>query len=116
MRCEDVDSRLRAPAEPIRIITQFDDTRHYALTIARNAIAVHVASKRHKAELRQTLCAPSGMVVEAGPSMDDQDPRTLIVSRVIPGEQTGEGSLLVTVAYGLRVHDHASLQTILSQD
>jgi hypothetical protein len=57
MRCQDVDSRLRSPAEPTRIIAQFDDTRHYALTIARNTIAVHVGSKHYKAELRQTLFA-----------------------------------------------------------
>jgi hypothetical protein len=55
------------------------------------------------------------VVVEAGASMDDQDPRALIVSRVIPGEQTGKGRLFVTVAYGLRVHDHLFLLCIFAR-
>jgi hypothetical protein len=84
VRCQEVDSRLRPPAEPQRIITQFDNTGHNTLTIPGNTIPVHVACKHHVTEICQTLCAPFGVLVETGASVDDQDARTLPARGFIP--------------------------------
>jgi hypothetical protein len=79
------------------------------LTIAGNAVAIHVASERHKAELCDMLGALPGVFIQAGAPMDDQDARTLIASGVIPGEEPGEGFVLIAIRYRPGVHDSTYL-------
>ena len=69
---------------------QFHGTRHDALTIARNAVAICVASERHESQFRDTLCAVFGVVIQPSTPMDDQNARTLSTLRVIPGEEPCE--------------------------
>jgi hypothetical protein len=116
MRRQHVDSCLCSPTEPSRIITQFDDARHDPLTIAGNAIPKHVACKHHKTEIRKTQCAPLGVLVETGASMDDQEARTSIAPCLITSEEPRKRCILITVVYGLRIHDRSPFPAFIEMN
>jgi len=102
---QQVDSRLRSPAESFWIVAQSPGTRHDALTVTRNTIAVHVASERDITEFSEAPRTLPGVVVEACASMDDQNAWTLTASRFIEGELTSEERFLIAIGYGLGDHD-----------
>ena len=77
-------SRARPLAQSRAVTPQFHNAGHDALTIACNAIAVHVASKYDETELSQPPRSPFRVVVEASAPMDNQNAGTLMIPRIIP--------------------------------
>src|SRR3974390_2014679 len=97
MGSQHFDSRTRALPRTGRVFAPFHDSSDHPLAIARNSIAVHIASKDDKPEFRDSSCALLGMVVETGAAVNDQNSRTLLVPRVVRNQHTGQFRFAVAV-------------------
>jgi hypothetical protein len=63
--------------------------RHDALTITRDAISEHVTRQDRETVSGVPLRLTSGVIVEAGSAVHEQQPRTRVGGGIIPGEEPG---------------------------
>jgi hypothetical protein len=112
MVTEDIQSRLRPLVQGGGIAAQFRDPLDHTLTIAGDAFPVHVACEGDETRFRKAKRAGSGMIVETGSSMDNQNPRATAARRRVPGEKTIKQRVVVTIWNSLRF-DHQAASPLI---
>ena len=84
------------------VVAQPDETRHHAVAIAGNALAEHVTREGDVPKRRVAPSLPLGVIVETGPTVDDQNSRPPVRRCVIVGKVPGEPCISVSIGQGPR--------------
>jgi len=99
-----------ASCQPIGSVAETHERGHDALPIARDAAPVHVAGEGHVSQLGVSMRLLSGMVVQSGPTVDDEDSGPLVTSIVVEDDDTVERRAVVPVLQVARYEGHRHLQ------
>jgi hypothetical protein len=100
----------RAPGQPIGSIAKTHERGHDTLPIARNAASVHIAGQDDVPELGVPAGLASGMVVQSGATVDEEDAGALVTPPFIEHHDTVERRAVVRVLQVLRRQGHRHLQ------
>ena len=114
MVTEDIQPRLRPLVQGCGIAAQFRDPLDHTLTIAGDAFPVHVACEGDETPFRKAERAASGMIVETGSSMNNQNPRATAARRRVPGEKPIQERVVVTIWNNLRFDHQAASPLIVA--
>ena len=114
MATEDIQSRLRPLVQGCGIAAQFRDPLDHTLTIAGDAFPVHVACEGDETRFDKAERAASGMIVETGSSMNNQNPRATAARRRVPGEKPIQERVVVTIGNNLRFDHQAASPLIVA--
>jgi hypothetical protein len=99
-----------ASCQPIGSVSETHERGHDALAIARDAAPVHIAGEGHASQLGISMRLLSGMVVQPGPTVDDEDSGPLVTSVVVEDEDTVKRRAVVSVLQVARYEGHRYLQ------
>ena len=75
MRGEHLNASLRSSSNLVAVSYELLDARHYALTVARHGLAIHVAGEHEESEFGELSRATFGVIVQPGAAVNDEDSR-----------------------------------------
>jgi len=88
---------LRPLDQAIRIVAQPGQAGDHALPVAGHAVPEHVAGQDHVTVLGVPPRLALGVVIETGPAVHEQQPGQRLPGRVVPGENAGQGGLIIVI-------------------
>jgi hypothetical protein len=110
---QSVQTGRRSPAQFSGVVAKFHDAGHHALTVTRNAIAIHVTGKRNVTQLRESGRLPSRMLVETSSAMNHQDAGRFPGSPGIGDKHSRKINIAVTVFDRFSIHSQPSFFEVI---